>query len=415
MMRRRRGAGAQGRNLLAAVLALAGCSAPLRPGAPAMRDSAGITILESSAPRWHADSAPAVADSPLVEIGVFRELSGAVRLSDGRIVVTTVNPPTLRFYSATGQSLYNAGGPGDGATALTSAYSLSRGRGDTLAVYDLARRRVVRFDANGAGVSAIVVSDALMPAGSNGYLPRGLAPDGRYLLQREEVPYPFPGGEWEVRPDSTRIFWFDQQGQLADSTSRLLAGEIFGLSIPAIGTPLRLPLARPFAPTIRVAPGPEFVWTGDGLSWELLGRDGSGAVRRIVRIARARDSLTPAFRDSFIVRYQARHPLSGPPTLQSGFANLLPRAPYPSHLPAFTEIVAGADSTIWVQRSGLLEGLPGDLTLQWTVLGPDGAWFGDLTVPAGFRPTDIGRDWVLGLRTVEGRGVRVQLLPLVSR
>jgi hypothetical protein len=413
MMRRRWGAGALGRCSIGLVL-LAGCSAPERPGASA-RDSAGIAIRENTTPRWHADSAPVLADSPLVDIGVFRELSGAVRLSDGRIVVSTVNPPTLRFYSAAGQSLYNAGGQEDGANALTSAYSLSRGHGDTLAVYDLARRRVVRFDANGAGVSGIMVSDALMPAGSNGFLPRGLAPDGRYLLQREEVPYPFPGAEWEVRPDSTRIFWFDQRGALTDSTPRLLAGEIFGLSIPAIGTPLRLPLARPFAPAIRVAAGPTLVWTGNGMTWELQGRDGTGAVRRIVRIARARDSLTPAFRDSFIVRYQARHPLSGPPTLQSGFANLLPRAPYPSHLPAFTEIIAGADSTIWVQRSGLLEGLPGDRTLEWTVLGPDGEWLGDLTVPPGFRPTDVGRDWVLGLRNVEGRGVRVQLLSLVPR
>ena len=127
------------------------------------------------------------------------------------------------------------------------------------------------------------------------------------------------------------------------------------------------------------------------------------------------EALTPAFRDSFIARYQERHPLSGPPTLQSGFATLLPRAPYPGHLPAFADIVAGADATIWVQRSGLLEGLPGDQTLQWSVLDAEGAWLGDLTVPAGFRPTDVGRDWVLGLRNVDGGGVRVQLLPIVPR
>ena len=89
--------------LLACAIAACGSGEPRWAGT--VSDSAGITIVENADPVWDERRAWRLSSSPIVTIGVvegdaayelFRTV-GAVRLSDGRIVLASSGTHELRF------------------------------------------------------------------------------------------------------------------------------------------------------------------------------------------------------------------------------------------------------------------------------------------------------------------------------
>jgi hypothetical protein len=425
MTRRRLGGRAAGRPVLSLLMAggvsaaLISCGPPGRSAAePSGRDSAGITIIESAAPLWAAGQGRVVGAEPILELAgpaerPLRAPLEAVRLSDGRFVVAEVQPPAVRYFTAEGRWLYDVGTSADGRSRLESVYDLDVGRGDTVLAYDLLARRGIRYDPNGGLIDIVASPRPPTADGASGFLPRGLAPDGRLLLQLADTPFPFPGTAWSILPDSSTLYWQSPSGALTDSTPRLRTGEIFGFPVETAGEPLLAPLARPLGAEARFVGGADLVWIGDARNWELRGHDGHGQVVRIVRLAKPAVPLTAALRDAFVARYRARGANAG--TVQRQFAEAIGRAPFPDTLPAFAGAFVARDSTLWLQHAGLLEGLPGDAMLDWTLIGADGRWLGDLTMPPGFRPTDAGPGWVLGLWSDRVHATRVRLYPLVER
>lgn len=416
MMCRRRRSGAEAlRRCSLGLVLLAGCSAPQRPTAPA-RDSAGIAIIESPAPLWATGKGWVVGDSPMVDIAGIGSPDAALRLSDGRIVVADGRPVGLRYFAADGRPLYDVGRAGDGPAELRSIYQVDLAAADTVVVYDLAKRTLFLFDPNGSLARSVVVAESLTPRGTNGFLPKGITADGRYLFQRDEVAFPFVGAPGSLLADSTRLFWFSRQGALTDSTARLVAGELYGFELKGRGDQrIVTPLGRPLAPALRVVTGGGMVWAGDGSSWTVLGYDAHGVATRFLRIPRERVPLTAALRDSFITRYRARVAGAARPSVPAQLAEGIGSAPFSDRLPAYNELIAGEDSTLWVQHVGLLEGLPGDASLVWTVFGTDGRWLGDVTMPPQFRPTATGHGWILGLWRDPTGAAHVRLYPLVER
>ena len=383
------------------------CDPPVRPSAHPSRDSAGIAIITNTTPLWSAGQGWVVGESAQVDIGNVGAPQTALRLSDGRIVVAGGRPVGVRYFATDGRELYSVGGQGDGPGEIRSLYHLDLGRGDTLVAFDLTQGKGLLFDPNGAFAGAFLLTRALTPAGSNGFIPKGLAPDGRYLLQRDEAPFPFPGEPGTWRADSTKLFWLSRTGTLGDSSARLVAGELFGFPLAgARGERIVAPLARPLAPALHVATGRDRVWLGDGTTWEVRGLGNSGQVERIVRLPLPVNSLTPALRDTFISRYRDQVRRSGAPALQLQFAAGIATAPFPDRLPAYGDLLAGEDSTLWLLHVGLVADGPS----TWTVIDPAGRWLGEVEIPAHFRPTAVGHGWVLGLQ--EGH---VRLYPLVER
>ena len=411
MSRRGRSGAAALRRCAIGLVLLAGCSAPQRPSASVI-DSAGIAVISNTAPRWVAGHGWVVGDSVLLDITAVGDPQEAFRLSDGRIVVADGRPVGLRYFAADGHELYTVGGEGDGPGALRSLYHLDLGRADTIVAFDLAQGKSVLFDPNGAFAGAITVSPSLTPSGSNGYLPKGLAPDGRYLLQRDEAPFPFPGAPGELRTDSTRVFWLTRAGALGDSSARLVAGEIFGFALAgARGQRVLAPLARPLAPALHVVGGRDRVWVGLGDTWEVRGLDPTGRVEQIIRVPLPVEPLTPALRDTFITRYRDEARRLGANTLPQQFAAGIASAPFPERLPAYGDILAGEDSTLWLLHGGLFEDVPP----TWTVIDAEGHWLGEVTLPARFRATAVGHGWILGIQGAAEGPARIRLYPLVER
>lgn len=90
--------------------------------AAVVRDSAGITIVENSDPAWAPGASWTVDTAALVTIGGdeldplydLGQVTGALRLSDGRIVVANGATSEIRWYDGEGQHLATAGRKGQG-------------------------------------------------------------------------------------------------------------------------------------------------------------------------------------------------------------------------------------------------------------------------------------------------------------
>lgn len=136
--------------------------APAQPGAVIVRDSLGIRIVEHPAgyedglPVWDARGEPVVdiggGDDPGQELDVVR---GAVRLSDGRIVVANTGSGELKVFDSTGRFLRAIGKKGQGPGEFVSLGPVWRIPGDTLVALDFQLLRFSLFAPSGDFVSSV--------------------------------------------------------------------------------------------------------------------------------------------------------------------------------------------------------------------------------------------------------------------
>ena len=76
---------------------------------------------------------------------------------------------------------------------------------------------------------------------------------------------------------------------------------------------------------------------------------------------------------------------------------------YAFELPAFAGCLVAQDGTLWVREAHLDDAISAGslnddplVASKWSVFNPAGRWISDVTMPAGFQPTDIGTDHVAG-------------------
>ncbi len=145
--------------ILTAVVLAGGFSAACAPdsgssGGFAQRDSAGIRIVENSAPAWSEGEGWRLSDEPTLEIGVldgapeyqfYRAFDGA-RLSDGRIVVANAGTHELRVYDSNGDFLGSSGREGAGPGEFKNIGVLEVFAYDSLLTWDWGNNRSQVFD-----------------------------------------------------------------------------------------------------------------------------------------------------------------------------------------------------------------------------------------------------------------------------
>jgi hypothetical protein len=78
--------------------------------------------------------------------------------------------------------------------------------------------------------------------------------------------------------------------------------------------------------------------------------------------------------------------------------------PYADAVPAFSEIIAAGDGRLWVRQPNLADapasGALNSMSLvpsTWSVFDRDGRWLTEVTMPARFKPTEIGPAYILGV------------------
>ncbi len=388
----------------------AGCGAreqDLGPGA-ARRDSAGVSIVRSSAPQWPADSGWRIADTPLVAIGggngtALGRVAGAVRTRSGAIAVADGDAQLIRVYDLAGRPLRTLGRRGSGPGEF-QAIDWIAAAADSILAFDLVARRLTLFGAPGR-----VRTASLEGAAGSITAPLDRFADGTLLVAAGDPTFPFPGTEGSVRHDSVTLIRIAPEGDVLDTLARIAWAESFGVAIGEGDRRFLAPLPRPFGPRASALVAGEEVVVGEGIRPELVVRDGDGAVRRIIRRERAPLPVTP---DAIAAFKEARRRASAGRGLQAevdaALVAALDSAPWPARLPAYERVLADAEGNLWVQDYGVRRDQPE----SWNVFTAEGRWLGPVSAPARFRIEQVGRDWVLGAWRGPGAEEEVRMYPL---
>ncbi len=185
--------------LSVALLLIAACQAEHDPASQTIvRDSAGNRIVENVLPTADGRTVWRLSAAPIMQLGViegdpafeFRIISGAVRLSDGTIVVANTGSSELRAYGTDGQHVWSSGRDGEGPGEYHNIGWIAVLEPDTLVVYDRSLRRVSFIAGDGQFARQVRLES---PGGRLRHPPiepSTRQPDRLYLRERPESNMP---------------------------------------------------------------------------------------------------------------------------------------------------------------------------------------------------------------------------------
>lgn len=390
---------------LAPALALAACGAGDRPGsAPVVRDSAGITIVENSAPTWHPGEEWTVVAEPEVEIGVLDgeapyqlyRVAGAVRLSDGRIVIANGGSNELRYFAPDGRHVRSVGREGDGPGEFRFIGRILRLPGDSVLVSNLMPPRHSLFDEQGTFVRTVDpaggMSDGAAPplallAGLRAPPVAGRLANGTFVAQASIESGGPPNGL--SRPPTVVLLIAPGSG-VADTIARLPGTErdirIRQQDGRIAGVEMRQVL---FGRSSHLAVAADRIYAGANDTYEIGVYVPGAGLTRLIRRTRPNRPLTQAIIDEVRRRNLEN---ARDDNERRAIERQLAEAAFPETLPAFSDLEADAAGRLWVK-----DYTTGDDENRWDVFEPDGRWLGTVVLPRGFNPTEIGEDYVLGI------------------
>ena len=364
-----------GSQVLAVVLA--GCGAGGGAGDAMVRDSAGITIVEST---YRAEPmAPfTIVPEPEVQIGqldgpaeyTFRTITGARRLADGRILVADID--RIHIYDAAGTHLTTFGRAGEGPGEFGRVRSVVVCGGEII-VGDFTRPHLAVFDDQGDYLR----TDPMPPSGAP--FPLGLescTTDGAPLLR------------------SANVFVLGAPG-LSDSTAVITLMRMRGPG--ALDTLAHVPSVRrdggyppPFSSTTLLAYRDSTIYALESDRIELRSYGYEGGLRRIARI-----ETTPRPVSADDLDRERTAIIEGfPEPMRAEFRADLEKLPATATMPAVSRMRVDPLGRAWL-RPYNPRWEPED-TL-WSVLDADGAFAGRVALPAGLTVHEIGEDYVLGV------------------
>ena len=104
-----------------------------------------------------------LADEPLVRVGMldgpvehlFGNITGAVRLEDGSVVVGDEQSREVRMFDARGRHVWTSGREGEGPGDYQGLWLLRRCQGATVTVYDWQLKRITELDSEGRVIGTL--------------------------------------------------------------------------------------------------------------------------------------------------------------------------------------------------------------------------------------------------------------------
>ena len=342
---------------------------------------AAQTVVESEAPR---DPDLVLADHPLVRIGMvdgpeeylFGNVTGAVRLEDGSIVVADEQSYAVRRYDATGQHMWTSGRQGEGPGEYGGLRLMRGCPGAAITVFDWHLDRVTHLDVDGN----VLDTRPLNAIGVNPYGDLACSPDGDLIFA------PWPESYPRVAPGEHHRWQMTLIRARGDNRDTLRSG-IPGTERTRLETGER---PRIWGRTMVFAVAPTGVWYGSADDYEIEHVDRTGRVTRIARWAGPDLTVTrervDLFRDAWLARYEdaerrRRFEKESWPGIRDGL---------PDRFPAYEALLPLEDGSVWVKTHGWRAP-----DTEQHLLGPDGTWIQRLTMPSGSTLLDAGRDWVL--------------------
>lgn len=380
------------RTVLYTAVLLSACASEVPMSFVTQRDSAGIAIVESTAPAWGDSDAWTIDPEPVLDLSrsgsgprhQFYRVGDATRFGDGSIAVTDRGSHEVRFFSPTGEFVRAVGRDGEGPGEFRGLTSIDRYRGDSLVAFDIALERATVFPV--AGGEPRVVRFALpfvlhVSPLENGSLVGMLAWPSVEIAEGEPglIRHPVPVVRFSASGDV-----IDTLVMSAGHEEVRIAGE-YGFSS-----------ARPlFAKQSHVTTAGASIYLGSADSMQYEVYADAGRLERIVRIPNYNLSLTSAEVDA-----ERRTRMGDDPThrLRSHTAEL----PDPQSRPAYSKLIVDSEMCLWAaEHIGEFIGMLSSDPQHWEVFDDAGRWLGRVASPARFTVFEIGPDYVLGVQRDE--------------
>jgi hypothetical protein len=389
----------------AALVAATGCDRSHdTPDAVFVRDSAGVRIIESRAAAW--DSGDAWTAEPSITVGStnaapgqeLHRVNGAVRSSDGGLIVANGGSLQLFRYDASGKYLGAIGRKGEGPGEFTALSWLGKFAGDTLVTWDRGLDRISVFAPAGAFVTEVRPA---LPENPMSLEVKGALSDGHLLLARGASFIPAGNVEGTQRQPITG-WMIDRAGRHVQSFGPF-PGETVVLKAGSNGSSMsRTPV--PFGASTLFSARGDAVYIADGDQFAVRVYAGDGKLVRIVRRPYTRIRVLP----EDVAAYIETQVENGPPVqwIRDGIRASFERVTPADSFPAIRSLQIDTEDHLWVESSRHA----GDRQAMWTVFAPNGTLLGDVALPRELQIFEIGRDYIIG-RDRDDLGVeRVKML-----
>lgn len=365
--------------LLLVCLLPGGCENGTSPNSAfTVRDSAGITIVESSEPQL-GPGAWTVTPEPVLEIGQLEgneqylfagipieertQMGGTFRLDDGRIVVCDGIARTVRIFDQEGRFVLQFGRSGHGPGEFRS-FIMACDRLDT-GIAVLERLAASLFDAQGRFLRKI------RSAVPRGLMIRGVYADGSLLVRRVSNVAQMRRAPGLVAPTADLLMQ-GPDGQPNDWTLPVHLETVLAFREGREPATTHQEFG-PIGVITTTANGFVYGWSA---SYELRLFDRSGHLTRVTRSA-----LDPVP----VAEEDRADDLSGAP---QELVSIVKKYAMEHYAP-FNRILVDGLQHLWVHRI--------HPDTSWDVFSPDGRWVTTVTLPEDVVIHDIGEDYVLGV------------------
>jgi len=383
------------RSLVAAIpflaVALPACSeSGSDSGSLQVSDSAGVQIVENHFPAWAEEGGWVVESEPRLEIGAidgpeeytFSGIGEAHLLSDGRIAVTNRRTSEFRFFSGEGGFLDSSGREGEGQGEFVFMQTW-RGTADTLFVFDAQLARVSILNPAGEFIRSTQVQGEPDLGNPSAF---GSIPGGGLFVTSGTGGVP-SGARGLIEGNEILFSQHSAEGRFQNVIARFPSASRWVYTSSGMTTHQYLPYSVGWTP-YAWAPGRLFVGLGTEAEIEVRGPDGRliqlfrwGAERQAVgaeEMAEYREQLLTYYEDPNQKRY---------------WEGWLREVPFPEHLPIYSSLLVDRTGHLWAEQYRPFW----DESRRWFVFNPDGIWLGTVETPQGFRVTEIGMDYVVGV------------------
>ncbi|MEX2609593.1 MAG: hypothetical protein WEA24_06575, partial [Gemmatimonadota bacterium] len=372
-----------------ACCALAACAACAGSDNPAdmvaVRDSAGIRIVESAAPRTDTAEGPRLAAEPVIRIGVlegepayqFEGIRQVLLRPDGGLV-TGDRSHEIRFFDAAGTHVRSVGGTGGGPGEYRVISALFPLRGDSLLVWDGNLERATLLGPEGELGGTVSAIESSFPRMA------GIMADGTPLWWGGAGLTDWPMGPVEVEAE---LILADRAGAVIDTIWRERYEGSVGVMLGDSRTLTSLPYGR----RVEAVAAGERIFAIGGARNELQVLDSTGSLVELHRWAGApqpvTEELRQAYRDRMMRFFEGRDDEALRRRMYDDIA-------FPETLPTYDQIrVDRVNGRVWLRRYMLPEQEPP----VWTLLDADGTWLADVPTPPRFDLLDVADDRVAGV------------------
>lgn len=370
---------------------------------PQISDSAGIAIWEYPREAWENAPRLPISRAPLLTIGNDEDGNGidlsswmfgvqfrtvAAALPEGRTAVLTGEPAQFVVVDSTGRRVGALGRGGEGPGEYRVPTQIITLPGDTLLVYDVARRKAILFDPSGH-----LLGERRFPTAAGSTAPPpilGAFHDGRTVHRILPFDLRRPEGS-----DPMDFHWMlpivaltpggSQYDTLLVSTGEAMFASNEG--------------PRPVGYGVRpeVAVGPAQLWYAPSKRFEIERRGTAGALQQIIRVAATPRAVTATDRRARIQATQAewrrlatRRPGgTEEPSFKKRMAEV-EKMQFAREVPVLGEIRVDQTGRLWVRVNGPAD----EETISFAIFGQTGELQYRAALPKGV-VIDIGTDRLL--------------------